>query len=619
MRVLEDYALIGDCETAALVGRDGAIDWLCWPRFDSGACLAALLGTDDHGRWKIAPACPAAASRRRYRGDTLILETDFETPGGQVTLIDFMPVRTRPHVSQVVRIVEGRVGEVRMRMDLAVRFDYGRVVPWVTQRSGRLRAVAGPHAVSLITPVPVGAPGPDAGCEFTVRAGERLPFILVYEASHLPAPEICDPETALAETQSYWTEWAARSCYEGPWREAVMRSLITVKALTYRPTGGIVAAPTTSLPEHPGGARNWDYRYCWLRDASFSFLSLINAGFREEAEAWCDWLLRAIAGAPAQIQPLYGIDGTHRVEEQVLDWLPGYAGSRPVRTGNAAYGQLQIDVFGSVMDTLYQARYFGLSLDEATRDLTRNLLSHLEQVWRQPDEGIWEVRGARQHFVHAKLMSWVAFDRAIRSAERFGLPGPADHWRRLRREIHADILSQGFNSRRGAFVQAYGSDRLDAAVLLMPLVGFLPADDPRMISTVDVIERELTRDGLLLRYDSAQGADGLPPGEGAFLACSFWLADNRLMQGRRAEAEALVHRVLAIRNDVGLLAEQYDGTRRRMTGNFPQAFSHFALIDTALRFSGARQADPETDSGRESPHEGHGPFIPAARQTGFLL
>jgi GH15 family glucan-1,4-alpha-glucosidase len=587
-RNIGDYAMIGDCETAPLVGRDGSIDWLCWPRFDSGACFAAILGNEEHGRWKIAPTGEITRNSRRYRDDTLILETEFETPDGAVSLIDFMPIRKDRNVSDLVRLVVGRRGQVPMRMDLAVRFDYGRIIPWVRKVDGRgIRAVAGPHAVILATPVPTRGEDLTTVAEFTVSAGERVPFTLVYEASHLPSPRPAEPERALRETEGYWTHWARHCRYEGRWGEAVTRSLITVKALTYRPTGGIVAAPTTSLPEKLGGPRNWDYRYCWLRDATFSLLSLINAGYREEAEAWGGWLLRAVAGAASQIQPLYGIGGEHRNDEVVLEWLPGFADSRPVRIGNAAYKQLQVDVFGSVMDALYHARDGGLSLDEASSGLETELMKQLEQVWREPDEGIWEVRGGRRHFVHSKLMSWVALDRAVRSAERFGLQGPVGRWRRLREEVRAEILERGFDAERGAFVQSYGSRALDSALLLMPLMGFLPADDPRVVSTTAAIERELSRDGLLLRYDPEQSQDGVPTSEGAFLACSFWLADNKLLQGRRAEAEALMERLLSLRNDVGLLSEQYDFESKTMTGNFPQAFSHFAMLDSAFNFAGA--------------------------------
>ncbi|MBS1303312.1 glycoside hydrolase family 15 protein [Loktanella sp. SALINAS62] len=585
-KAISDYAMIGDCETAALVGRDGSIDWLCWPRFDSGACFAALLGTKEHGRWKIAPPGDIQRIERSYHKDTLILETTFETAEGDVSLIDFMPIRKDRQISDVVRLVVGRKGRVRMRMDLAFRFDYGRIVPWVTKaEGGRLRAVAGPHAVLLTTPVELRGEDLTTVAEFTVAAGQRIPFTLAYEASHLPSAQLCEPEPALEETENFWTGWVGKCRYDGPWKESVVRSLITVKALTFRPTGGVVAAATTSLPEIFGGVRNWDYRYCWLRDATFSLLSLIKAGYRAEAEAWGDWLLRAVAGAASQIQPLYGVAGEHRNDEVKLDWLPGFADSSPVRIGNLAYTQLQVDVFGSVMDTLYQARSSGLSLNEAYSGLLLKLMKQLEEVWRRPDEGIWEVRGGRQHFVHSKLMSWVAFDRAIRFAEEFGLQGPVDRWYRLRAEVRAEILERGYDAKRGAFVQAYGSKALDSALLLIPLVGFLPADDPRVASTADAIERELSKNGLLLRYDTVQAEDGLPAGEGAFLACSFWLADNKFLQGRREEGEALFERLLALRNDVGLMSEQYDVKNQVMAGNFPQAFSHFAMINAAFSFA----------------------------------
>lgn len=588
-RPIGDYALIGDCETAALVSRDGSIDWLCWPRFDSGACFAALLGDKEHGCFRIAPDEEIIRTERRYCGDTLILQTDFETHSGAVSLIDFMPIREDRRFSELVRLVIGRRGQVRMRMDLVFRFDYGRVVPWVTKYgNGVLRAVAGPHAVLVTSAVPTRGEDYSTVAEFTVSEGQRLPFTLAYEAAHLPPPTCCDPEKALKDTEAFWTDWSAQCRYVGTARDAVMRSLITVKALTYAPTGGIVAAPTTSLPEVFGGQRNWDYRFCWLRDATFTLLSLINAGYRKEAEAWCDWLLRAVAGSASQVQPLYGIGGEHRNNEMELDWLPGYKNSRPVRSGNAAYSQLQLDVFGSIMDALHEAREFGLDLHEASSGLQTELMKHLAQVWQEPDEGIWEVRGGRRHFVHTKLMCWVAFDRAIRSAERFGVEGPVRQWKRLRAEVHAEILERGFNAKRGAFVQSYGDDTLDAAVLLMPLVGFLPPDDPRIVSTTQTIERELSRDGLILRYDTSKSDDGLGESSAAFLACSFWLADNMILQGRTAEAQKIFDRLLSLRNDVGLLSEQYDFKRKTLVGNFPQAFSHFALIDTAMNFSGAR-------------------------------
>jgi GH15 family glucan-1,4-alpha-glucosidase len=595
---ISDYAMIGDCETAALVGRDGSIDWLCWPRFDSDACFCAILGARDHGHWQIAPSGEITRTARRYRDNTLILETDFTTADGEVRVIDFMPIRKRSELSELVRIVKGLRGQVRMRMELRIRFDYGRIVPRAHHvEEGKLRAVAGPHSVLLKTPVETRGEDHASSAEFVIGEGEAVPFILAYEASHLPPPRICDAFEALDETGAFWSDWAGRCNYRGDWPEAVIRSLITVKALTYRPTGGIVAAPTTSLPEKVGGERNWDYRFCWLRDASFTLLSLINAGYRREAEAWADWLLRAVAGAASHVQPLYGVAGEHRCTEIELDWLPGYRDSRPVRIGNAAYRQLQIDVYGSVMDTLHEARLFGLDLSEASTEMQAELMHHLEQVWREPDEGIWEVRSERRHFVHAKLMSWVAFDRAVASAEKFGLPGPVDRWKTLRDEIKAEILDRGWSERKGAFVQAYGNDALDAAVLLMPIMGFLPPDDRRIVSTVAAIERELMRDGLVLRYDTEEAVDGLEGEEGAFLACSFWLVDNYILQGRHEEARRLFEKLLALRNDVGLLAEQWDWNGAKLVGNFPQAFSHFALIDAAFNFQHAEGTAREARDG----------------------
>jgi GH15 family glucan-1,4-alpha-glucosidase len=582
---ISDYALIGDCETAALVSRGGSIDWLCWPRFDSGACFAGILGGDEQGHWRIAPEGAGTASERRYRQDTLILETDFAVGGGRVRLIDFMPIRKKSQISELVRIVVGLEGSVRMRMDLRLRFDYGRIIPWVTRHEGgRLRAVAGPHSTMLQTPVETRGQDLTTVADFVVEKGDRVPFVLAYEASHLPPPTTCAADEALEETEAFWTDWTGRCVYDGDWPEAVKRSLITVKAMTYRPTGGIIAAPTTSLPETVGGERNWDYRYCWLRDASFTLLSLINAGYREEAEAWCNWLLRSVAGAASQVQPLYGIGGEHRTDEVELDWLPGYRGSRPVRIGNAAYKQLQVDVFGHTMDALHEARAMGLTLHEDSAALEGELLKHLEGAWREPDEGIWEVRSERRHFVHSKLMAWVAFDRAVSASEKHGFPGPVDRWRRLRDEIKAEILEKGWSEKKQSFTQAYGQDALDAAVLLMPIMGFLPPDDPRMIKTVEAVERELMRDGFVLRYDTEEAVDGLEGEEGAFLACSFWLVDNMILQGRRDDARKLFKKLLSLRNDVGLLAEQWDWNEGKQVGNFPQAFSHFALIDAAFNF-----------------------------------
>lgn len=580
---ISDYAMIGDCETAALVGNDGSVDWLCWPRFDSEACFTALLGTPEHGRWRLAPAAEPTRVERRYRGDTLILETDFHTESGSVRVIDFMPVRKEHAESALIRIVVGLKGEVAMNMDLQVRFGYGRIIPWVKREGSEMnfRAIAGPHSVFLSSPVELHGEDMSTVCDFVVQEGKRLPFVMVYEASHLPPPEMPEAEETLRQVEAFWQDWAGRCTYDGPWREAVMRSLITVKGMTYRPTGGIVAAVTTSLPETVGGERNWDYRYCWLRDAYFTVLALANAGFREEAEQWCEWVLRAIAGSAEQAQPLYGIAGEHNCDEVELDWLPGYRDSRPVRTGNAAYPQRQIDIFGSVIDTLYEARALGLELPEDAAGLTHEMLRHLEKVWKEPDQGLWEVRSKPQHFVHGKLMAWVAFDRAILMAEKFGMTGPVERWRRVRAEIREDILAKGFSRKRNAFVQAYDAEALDASVLLMPVLGFISVDDPRMASTITAIEEELTRDGFVLRYDVEESADGLPGDEGAFLACSFWLADVYVLQGRQDEATEIFERVLALRNDVGLLSEQYDWKGKKLVGNFPQAFSHFALIDTA--------------------------------------
>jgi GH15 family glucan-1,4-alpha-glucosidase len=582
---ISDYALIGDCETGALVGPNGSIDWLCWPRFDSSACFAALLGGPEHGSWQLAPEGTITGARHRYVPGTLILETSFQTRDGSVTVTDFMPLRgDASEASEIVRIVTGDRGTVEMKMTLALRFDYGRIVPWSSQESDRRwRAVAGPNAVTLDSVVPVREEELELVSSFPVSKGDRVAFVLTYRASHRPAPSGADPEASLEATRRFWSDWSSCCEYQGPWREAVLRSLITIKALTYRPTGGVLAALTTSLPEKLGGSRNWDYRYCWLRDTMFTLQSLIKCGYRDEAEAWSDWLLRAVAGKASQIQPLYGISGEHRVPELELPWLPGYRDSSPVRIGNAAYEQCQLDVYGSVMDTLHVARDAGLDLRGASSGLQTELMGQLEQQWQHKDEGIWEVRSEPQHFVHTKVMCWVAFDRAVSAARRFGLEGPVERWRSLRDQLREEILERGFNPGREAFTQAYGSDALDASALLIPLVGFLPPDDPRVISTARGIERELMRDGLVLRYDTDKADDGLPGGEGAFLACSFWLADNLVLQGRRADAVRLFERILSLRNDVGLLSEQYDTESGQLVGNFPQAFSHFALIDSAFR------------------------------------
>jgi GH15 family glucan-1,4-alpha-glucosidase len=595
---IEDYALVGDTHTAALVGRDGSIDWLCLPRFDSGACFAALLGDESNGRWRLGPAGGGRAARRRYRDETLVLETEFETAAGAVRVIDFLPIRDQtPHL---VRIVEGLRGSVPMQMELVIRFDYGQTVPWVRRLEGVLTAVAGPDGVALRTPVATLGKGMATTAEFSVNAGQRVPFVLSWYPSHLGPPQAPDAEAALAYTDRWWRDWSARCIYRGPWREAVVRSLITLKALTYAPTGGIVAAPTTSLPELIGGVRNWDYRYCWLRDATFTLYALMHGGYREEAARWRDWLLRAVAGDPAQLQILYGLAGERRIPELEASWLSGYEGSRPVRIGNAAVEQFQLDVFGELMDALYVARRSGLEPEAAAWSLQRHLVAHLEAVWPDPDEGIWEARGGRRRFTHSRVMAWVALDRSIKTAETLGLEGPLDRWKRVRAEIHDDVCANGYDPERGSFVQSYGSNVLDASLLLIPLVGFLPASDPRVRGTVQAIEKELMADGFVMRYEAVEGgADGLPPGEGAFLPCTFWLADAYAQIGRRREARRLFERLLGIRNDVGLLAEQYDPPTRRLVGNFPQAFSHVALVNSATNLTPSGQGTTEhrTESG----------------------
>jgi GH15 family glucan-1,4-alpha-glucosidase len=585
---IEDYALLGDCETAALVAKDGSIDWLCWPRFDSDACFAALLGSAENGRWQIAPSAPPRRVTRRYRGDTLILETRFEMDEGSILLVDFMPLRGR--TSNLVRIVVGERGAVEMRTELLIRFGYGQAVPWVSKLDdGTLQAVSGPDMMVLRTPVRLHGEDFKSVATFTVSAGERIPFVLAYGPSHLPTPSKIDAEQALAHTERFWAGWSAKEEVSGEWSEAVKRSLITLKALTYAPTGGIVAAPTTSLPEQLGGVRNWDYRFCWLRDATLTLLALMNGGHFDEAKSWRDWLVRAAAGSPEQMQILYGIAGERRMTEWEVAWLAGYEGSRPVRIGNAAHGQLQIDVYGEVMDALHQGRRGGLAPNDSAWALQRALLDHLERVWCEPDEGIWEVRGGRRPFTYSRVMAWVAIDRAIKGVEEFGLEGPVDHWRDLRRRVHEDVCRRGFDDGLGSFVQSYGSKHLDASLLLLPTVGFLPVTDPRIRGTVRAIERALLVDGLVLRYDTAEAKDGLPTGEGAFLACSFWLADVYVLMGRIDEARKLFRRLLTLRNDVGLLAEEYDPAVGRQVGNFPQAFSHIALLNTAQNLSRAKK------------------------------
>ena len=578
---IEDYALIGDTHTAGLVSREGSIHWLCLPRFDSPACFAALLGDRSNGCWKLAPAGPVREVRRHYQGDTLVLETEHRTDDGVVRVIDYMPPRHSD--PDVARVVEGVRGRVPMRMELTIRFDYGSIVPWVRHVAGALHAIAGPDSVWLRTPVPVHGENWTTLAEFTVAEGERVPFMLTWHASHRPAPRRIDPVRALGDTEAWWGEWASGLDYAGGWQDAVIRSLLTLKALTYAPTGGIVAAPTTSLPEQLGGVRNWDYRYCWLRDATFTLSALMLAGLTEEAKAWREWLMRAVAGQPRQMQILYGVAGERRITEQELDWLAGYEGSRPVRVGNAAVNQFQLDVYGEVMDTLHLGRHIGLESDEMAWDFQRALLEFLESNWREPDEGIWEIRGPRRHFTHSKVMAWVALDRAIKTVELLGHDGPVDRWRGIRRELHDEVCREGYDSERDTFVQYYGADHLDASLLLIPLVGFLPPDDPRVKGTVAAIQRELMVDGLVHRYppEGSPSVDGLPPGEGTFLACTFWLADNLALMGRRQEALAIFERLLTLRNDVGLLAEEYDPSAGRQLGNFPQAFSHVALVNTA--------------------------------------
>jgi GH15 family glucan-1,4-alpha-glucosidase len=600
---IEEYGVIGDTQTAALVGRDGSIDWLCFPRFDSGAVFAALLGTEQHGRWLLAPAGEVRAVRRRYRGDTLVLETEFDTDDGTARVIDFMP--PRGDAPDVVRIVEGVRGRVPMRMELRLRFDYGHVVPWVYREDGDLVAVAGPDAVWLRTPVPTSGRDLATVAEFSVGAGDRAPFVLTWRASHLPPPKPIDPIVELGATEGYWQGWVSACTYEGEWREAVVRSLLTLKALTYAPTGGIVAAVTTSLPEQLGGVRNWDYRFCWLRDATITLQSLLYSGFQSEAQDWRKWLLRAIAGDPAEMQIMYGVAGERRLDEYIADWLPGYDGN-PVRIGNAAAKQFQLDVYGEVMDALHQGRRSGLKRADPSWALQVRLIEFVEAHWTEPDEGIWEVRGGPKHFTHSKLMAWVAVDRALKAVEEFGLPGPADRWRALRDDIRTEIMTNGYDEKRQTFTQYYGSPELDAALLMIPLVGFLPADDERVHGTVAAIERELLRDGFVQRYTQIPGdtVDGLPAGEGAFLACTFWLADNYALMGRHDEAREVFERLLALRNDVGLLAEEYDPKARRLVGNFPQAFSHVPLIDTARNLSHA--AGPSEERHKEGLREPRG-------------
>ena len=601
---LEDYAMVGDTETVALVSRTGSIDWLCLPRFDAPACFAALLGDGSHGRWELAPAGTVRPVSRRYRPGTLVLETVLaDDHGGQVRIIDAMPPRglERGHNPDIVRVVEGVTGRVAMRMRLAVRFDYGSVVPWVSRTAdGTLKAVAGPEALILTTPVETRGEELTTVAEFEVGPGDRVPFVLTWHPSHEPAPAPVDPETAVANTTRWWEQWSSRNTYRGEWNQAVERSLITLKALTYAPTGGIVAAPTTSIPEHVGGTRNWDYRYVWLRDATFTLQALLMAGYRDEALAWRDWLLRAVAGDPSSLQIMYGIAGERRLTELELPWLPGYAGSSPVRIGNGAFDQMQLDVYGEVMDALGYARRAGLESTAAMWSLQRAFLGHLEEHWDALDHGIWEMRGPTNAFTHSRVMAWVAFDRALRTVEDTGFDGPVGRWRAIRDEIHREVLAEGYDADRNTFTQAYGSPELDASLLLIPQVGFLPGDDPRVRGTIRAIEAELgLGDGLLLRYRTDGSSDGLPPGEGAFLLCSYWLVDALALSGRRDDARRVFERLLTVRNDVGLLAEEYDPTRGRMLGNFPQAFSHLGLVDSAFNLGRAPGPATERRSGAE--------------------
>ena len=576
---IENYAMIGDCHTAALVGSDGSIDWLCFPRFDSGACFAGLLGGPEHGRWLLAPSEKISRVERRYRPGTLILETDFHTAGGSIRVIDFMPLSDERW--DVVRILVGLSGRVTVRMELIVRFDYGSIVPWVRRAGQVLLLTAGPDTLELAATVEIAPENMKSVATFCIGAGDRHSFSLNYRPSHEATQSALDAEAALAETDALWRGWSDRGTYQGRWRGPVTRSLITLKALTYKPTGGIVAAPTTSLPEHLGGVRNWDYRYCWLRDATFTLNSLLLAGYQDEAVAWREWLLRAVAGSPEDLQILYGVTGVRRLDEYEVPWLPGYGGAAPVHIGNAAAKQFQLDVYGEVMDSLHLAHAAGLKAEPAVWGFLLAMLKFLESHWQQPDEGLWEVRGPRRHFTHSKVMAWVAFDRAVKDAEANGIEAPIERWRQSRDAIHAQVCGKGFDSRINSFIQAYDSTHLDASLLLIPQVGFLPPDDPRVRGTIEAIERNLVVNGLVLRYSTESNVDALPAGEGAFLPCSFWLADSYVLTGRREEGEALFERLLGLSNDVGLLAEEYDPRAKRMLGNFPQALTHMALINTA--------------------------------------
>jgi GH15 family glucan-1,4-alpha-glucosidase len=598
---IEDYALIGDCETAALVSREGSIDWLCWPSFSDAACFAALLGTADHGYWKIAPKAKVKENRREYVGNTLVVETTFVTREGEVRLTDFMPPRGKN--SDVVRIVRGVKGKVKMRMDLAIRFDYGRTTPWVTHTSDGLRAIAGPDMVVLRCNTKLTGENMTTVSEFTLKAGESRSFILTYTSSMdrtgamAPMPDKFRATDALTDTRKFWEDWGAKNTYRGPHQDAVARSLMILKAMTYRPSGGIVAAVTAGLPEQLGGPRNWDYRYCWLRDTAFTLMTLLGAGYQEEAEAWRRWLLRAVAGAPEQVQTIYGIRGDRELVEWTADWLPGYENSKPVLIGNGAVNQFQLDVFGEVAAALSRIPDAADDIRVSSSSVQAKMIDHLCRIWEEPDEGIWETRGGRKHFVHSKVMAWVGLDRAIKHYEQFDGGGDIKRWRKNRDMIHKEVCEKGFNKKLNSFTQSYGSTQLDASCLRIGLVGFLPMDDPRIIGTVEAIEKRLMKDGFVERYDTRTSPDGLPPGEGSFLACSFWMVTNLWLLGRHDDAKAMFERLLALRNDVGLLSEEYDVTHHRQVGNFPQALSHIALVHAAFAISGSWR--PETTSQTE--------------------
>ncbi len=611
---IEDYALIGDTQTAALVGTNGSIDWWCAPRFDSASTFAAILGDERHGRWRIAPAGGLQSTTRRYLDDTLVLETTFVTDDGTVKVTDCMPIRQRS--VDIVRVVEGVSGRVPMRLDLSIRFDYGSIVPWVRHLDGDLRAVAGPDAVILRTPVRTHGAGMETIADFVVEPGDSVPFVLAWHPSNTEPPRPLDASRAVKDTARWWRKWAKRSQYEGEWRDTVTRSLITLKALTYAPTGGIVAAPTTSLPEWLGSVRNWDYRYCWVRDATFTLLALIEAGYIEEANAWRDWLIRAVAGSPSDLQIMYGVSGERRLTEFELTWMPGYEQSSPVRVGNAASEQFQLDVYGELFDANFHAMEAGADPDADLLSIQIALLEWLEGAWHRPDDGIWEVRGPRQHFVHSKVMAWVAFDRAVRACEMYKLDhASVNRWKHQRQEIHDQVCAEGYDTEKHAFTQAYGSKRMDAAVLMMPLVGFLPATDERVVNTVGVIERELMHEGYVARYDTTGVDDGLPPGEGVFLPCSFWYVDNLSLMGRHDEADAMFRRLAGLANDVGLLAEEYDPVAKRQLGNFPQAFTHIQLVNSAFNLSHAANNAAAGDATDAGPPVATGPAASRARRT----